>query len=401
MRIRGAVLLVVALVTGWGLGWYMRDRGASETQSPRGSAGPGLSSSAGLQPSTESLTAPPSQDHGDLQQLLERRAFVRAVERYGALREQADETAAQTARGQLLAHAHRLNMQSDYASAIRLLQLYLQVAYRDAEARTLLAESYRANKDFRLAVEQLYEARGDAYRVETLGQLTVRIRALVAEYARELKRQDDQTGLLDLYQQLTQSEPSYAPWFLGLASAQLALGDNYAAQQSLLLVAQDAEVGAQARELLERISVVSSQEQQPQTATAATEVPGVPLLRSGNHFLVDARLGSSRPARLLIDTGASLTILAPDMLKSRGVDANATGRTGTFTTANGRVTAPIYRLNALSVGDWRVSNLEVGVLELSDAGIDGLLGMNFLRHFQFFIDQNEALLRLSITGASQ
>jgi len=401
MRIRGAVLLVVALVTGWGLGWYMRDRGVSETPSPRGSADPGPSLSAGLQPSTGNFTAPRSQDNCDLQQLLERGAFARAVEHYEALRQQADETAAQRARGQLLAHAHRLNMQSDYASAIRLLLRYLQGTYRDAEARTLLAESYRGNNDLRLAVEQLYEARDEAYRVETPDQVTVRIRALVAEYAGELRRQGDNTGLLDLYQELTRSEPSYAPWFLGLASAQLALGDSYAAQQSLLLVAQDAGVGAQAQALLEHISVVSSQEQQPQTATAATEVSGVPLLRSGNHFLVDARLGGSQSARLLIDTGASLTILTPDILNSRGVDASATGRTDTCTTANGRVTAPIYRLDALSLGDWQVSNLEVGVLELSDARIDGLLGMNFLRHFQFFIDQNEALLRLSIAGASQ
>ena len=28
----------------------------------------------------------------------------------------------------------------------------------------------------------------------------------------------------------------------------------------------------------------------------------------------------------------------------------------------------------------------------------GLLGMNFLRHFQFFIDQNQAMLRLSVQG---
>ena len=37
-----------------------------------------------------------------------------------------------------------------------------------------------------------------------------------------------------------------------------------------------------------------------------------------------------------------------------------------------------------------------GLRTRGDSNIDGLLGMNFLRHFQFFIDQNEALLRLSI-----
>jgi hypothetical protein len=30
-------------------------------------------------------------------------------------------------------------------------------------------------------------------------------------------------------------------------------------------------------------------------------------------------------------------------------------------------------------------------------GVDGLLGMNYLKHFRFFIDQTENVLRLSET----
>jgi predicted aspartyl protease len=61
------------------------------------------------------------------------------------------------------------------------------------------------------------------------------------------------------------------------------------------------------------------------------------------------------------------------------------------------VQAPIYILDSLTVGDWGVNQLEVGVLDLNGGpDINGLLGMNFLRHFQFFIDQNEALLHLSV-----
>ncbi len=85
------------------------------------------------------------------------------------------------------------------------------------------------------------------------------------------------------------------------------------------------------------------------------------------------------------------------MLEQRGIRYQDTGRTGVFNTANGLVRAPVYKLDALLVGDWQVSQLEIGVLDLGGSpAIDGLLGMNFLRHFQFFIDQNEALLRLSI-----
>ena len=121
----------------------------------------------------------------------------------------------------------------------------------------------------------------------------------------------------------------------------------------------------------------------------------MPLHRRGNHFLVDARLADGRSVRLLIDTGASMTILTPAVVAGSGY--TDTGNSRIFSTANGTVTAPVYRLEALSVGDWQVSELEIGVLELVDSQhIDGLLGMNFLRHFQFFIDQNEAVLRLSV-----
>jgi len=74
----------------------------------------------------------------------------------------------------------------------------------------------------------------------------------------------------------------------------------------------------------------------------------------------------------------------------------ASAITAVFNTANGPVRASIYTLDSLSVGDWQVNNLEIGVLDLgSRPDMNGLLGMNFLSHFQFFIDQDKALLRLT------
>jgi clan AA aspartic protease (TIGR02281 family) len=397
MRKRTAGLLAVALIAAWGLGWYTRDRWVPEPQIARVPARIMPTPPAGVPKTADHAAAARPERNDAIRQLLENKAFARAMERYEALQAQADDAAVQRARVLLLAHASRLIAQADYRSAIQLLQLYLQVDYRDVESRMLLADAYRGEKDLHAAIEQLYEAKGHAWRTEILEELTRRIRTLVTDYADSLKQSGDTASLLELYQDLTQLEPSYAPYFIGLATAQLALADNDAARQSLLLVAQDPEVGAQARELLERVRVAATEPQQPETSAPATEVAGIPLLRSGNHLLVDAILGS-RQARLLIDTGASLTMLTPDALKRRGVAAHATGRTGIFNTANGRVSAPIYRLDTLSIGDWQVSNLDVGVLELDDPQFDGLLGMNFLGHFQFFIDQNEALLRLSIAA---
>jgi clan AA aspartic protease (TIGR02281 family) len=397
MQTRTAGLLVLSLITGWGLGWVSRDRWGLEPQAERVTSDviPAASSGGPLPSSPVDVERP---ERGDaFRQLLESKAFERAMEQYEALQAQADDATVQRARIQLLNRARRLIGHADYSSATRLLQLFLQIDYRDVEARQLLADALRGENDLRAAIGQLYEAKGQAWRQETLEELTRSIRAMVAETADALKQRGDSAGVLELYQDLTQLEPSYAPYFIELASAQLALDDIDAARQSLLLVAQDPEVGARARELLESVRVAAIEAQPPETIAAATEVAGIPLIRNGSHYLVDARLGS-QPARLLIDTGASLTMLTPDTLQRSGSGARATGRTGLFSTANGRVSAPIYRLDALSIGDWQVGDLDVGVLNPGDPGVDGLLGMNFLRHFQFFIDQNEALLRLSVAA---
>jgi clan AA aspartic protease (TIGR02281 family) len=398
MRTHTAGLLVLALITGWGLGWVSRDRWGSEPRIRTPSRIISSAPTGALKPASPIDVARPESSN-TFRQLLESKAFDRALARFEELQAQADEATVQQARGQLQEYARRLISQADYPSAIQLLQLYLQTDYRDVDARLLLAAALRGENDLRAAIGQLYEAKGQAWRPETLEELTRTIRAVVTEATDALKRSSDSAGLLELYQDLTQLEPSHAPYFIELATAQLALHDIEAARQSLLLVAQDPEVGAQARELLERVRVAATEAQPPETSAAATRVAGIPLERNGSHFLVDARMGLQQ-ALLLIDTGASLTMLTPDTLRSSS-GAHATGRTSLFNTANGRVSAPIYRLDALSVGDWEVRNLDVGVLDLGDPGIDGLLGMNFLRHFQFFIDQNEALLRLSAAAKTQ
>jgi clan AA aspartic protease (TIGR02281 family) len=385
------------LMAGWGLGWYTHTHWNAD---PIQSAQPDISALSKPVNADESAAgfSPAAPDHmDDIVSLLQRNEFEAAAERYESMQIQAGDVAVADARTQILAHARLLNAERRFGLAEQLLQHFLVVAYHDVEARILLAAAYRGKADFHAAIDQLYEARGYAYRPTILKKITRRIRSIVAELAQSLKRSNDHSALLALYQHLTQLEPDHAPWFMGLAAAQLALDDNEAARRSLLLVSQDPEVGAQAQTMLSELSLAPAELQDTEPQDSATEVVGIPLHRSGNHFIVDAKPARGRNIRLLIDTGASLTIFTPEVLEQRGIRYQDTGRTGIFNTANGPVRAPIYKLDALSVGDWQVSQLEIGVLELGGrSALDGLLGMNFLSHFQFFIDQNEALLRLSV-----
>jgi len=385
---------LLIFLAGWGLGWYSYQHwGIAPGQSalpvvpaPAHSANPEAAAV---------IVAPASGTGDDITRLLQRNDFDAVLERYESLQRQAGDAAVAAARAEILAHARRLISEGRYSLAEQLLQKFLVTVYRDVEARVLLAEAYQGQGDFLAAIDQLYEARGYAYRPAMLQRISDRIRSMVAELVQSLKRNHDDSALLALYQHLIQLEPDHAPWFMGLAAAQLALDDKEAARRSLLLVAQDPDVGTQAQAMLSELSLAFAGMQGSEPWDALTEVVGIPLQRSGNHFIVNARPADARSVQLLIDTGASLTIFTPEVLEQRGIRYQDTGRSGLFNTANGPVEAPIYTLDALAVGDWHVRQLDIGVMDLGiGPGVDGLLGMNFLNHFQFFIDQNESMLRL-------
>ena len=388
---------LLIFIAGWGLSWLTYNySGSDQLQSARSVILVPTKPINFGQTETE-FTSTLSGHVDDIIRLLQNYEFEAAVERYESAQVQAGDVVATEARMQILSYARQLIAESRFSLAEQLLQRFLVAAYRDVEARILLAEVYLGEQDFHAAIDQFYEVRGYAYRPVMLQRISSRIRSMVTELASSLKQSNDQNALLTLYQHLAQLEPDYAPWFIGLAAAQLALDDKEAARRSLLLVSQDADVGAQAQAMLSELTIALAEVHDTTPQVYLTEVVGIPLHRSGNHFIVDARPDHGRSIRLLIDTGASLTILTPDVLEQHGIGYQNTGRSGVFNTANGPVRAPIYKLDSLSVGDWQVSQLEIGVLDLSGgSNIDGLLGMNFLRHFQFFIDQNEALLRLSV-----
>lgn len=379
---RLTVILVFALATGWGLGWYSHQRWGALEQRVVVAAG-----QSGRAPTSLASALPEKADAG-IGPLLKRNNFIAAIEHYETLQLDTDEAAAADARLAILVRARALLATRDYDSAGQLLLLFVAIEYRDVEAMALLADIYYGQKQYLEAIEQLYAARGYAWRTDVLNNLSGRIRAMVDEQTRQLQREENHTGLLDLYQRLTRLEPEYAPYFITLANAQLALDDEESARNSLLLVSRDPDVGPQAQAMLAKL--------QPADEQTAEQLAGIPLQRKGRHFLVDASAGGASAIQLLIDTGASLTILSSRMIAS-GMAYRDTGKVGVFNTANGRVEAPIYVVDSLVIGDWQVRDLEVGVLDMDGQNdIDGLLGMNFLQHFRFFIDQGEAILHLSL-----
>ena len=109
-----------------------------------------------------------------------------------------------------------------------------------------------------------------------------------------------------------------------------------------------------------------------------------------------ASLDSQSEVRLLIDTRASVTIVAPAILESMGYVLGS--RVGKFATANGEVEAPLVGTQSLTLGGQVVSPITVGAISLSrrTALFDRLLGMNFLQKFEFSLDQQRSVLELDL-----
>lgn len=97
--------------------------------------------------------------------------------------------------------------------------------------------------------------------------------------------------------------------------------------------------------------------------------------------------GGFRELDVLLDTGAVYTVMAWDVLKDVGYDPARSERTVSIVTANGVIEAPVVSVMAVEIRDLRVTDLDVVCHDIPElAGIEGLLGLNFLRHFRVVID---------------
>ncbi len=122
----------------------------------------------------------------------------------------------------------------------------------------------------------------------------------------------------------------------------------------------------------------------------------VPLQRVGNLFIVEATLLDTREARLIVDTGASHTILSPALARELGLLSQSGGQGVTVKTAGGPVQADVVTLAQVRVGEAVAQNVLAGVFDIADVpqGVDGLLGLTFLSRFLVTIDAEKGELSL-------
>ena len=119
----------------------------------------------------------------------------------------------------------------------------------------------------------------------------------------------------------------------------------------------------------------------------------IPLDGDGHVWTVRAKLNDRVSGQFLLDTGASVCVLAPAI--ARRLDLEETGVDVELRTANGVVRAPLVRLRSIEVGRKRAEAVTAVVHPAVSGSLDGVLGLSFLNTFDSYsIDAREHTLRL-------
>jgi clan AA aspartic protease (TIGR02281 family) len=106
-------------------------------------------------------------------------------------------------------------------------------------------------------------------------------------------------------------------------------------------------------------------------------------------LLVEAEVvgptGRAAEARLVLDTGAAATTLTPRVVEKIGYTRHSGFKKAKVHTAIGEEHGYWLRVAELTVLGVTTPNFALTVFPLGHEDIDGLVGMNFLRHFNFEI----------------
>lgn len=281
-----------------------------------------------------------------------------------------------------LASVEYLLINNQPLEAIRLLRVEVDKNPASPRAWWLLARAYQMTANHRDAIASWSNYLRYEVDVEKIDEAKIQFKDYLLKLAATIPADLDTAWLaqqFDNYIQLTTDDPEL---HLATANLYVVADDAYQAQYHALMAANNPRTQARAETILAQLNG---------TVTEGDLI--LPLTRFGNQFLVAVNI-EGYAARLLLDTGASITGVSAAYIKQYPAIVKAT-KPIRLNTANGAVDSYLFTVNQLSLGDAVFNQHIIAKLPL-DAGIefDGLLGVDVLGRFDFVIDQNEAVLRL-------
>lgn len=127
----------------------------------------------------------------------------------------------------------------------------------------------------------------------------------------------------------------------------------------------------------------------------------VPIEVAGKIILVPVEINGFPPMPFILDTGASVTVLQPATAQRMGVAIPPKAPTVDLMVVGGRtVSIPLARVKTVKVGQIVVEDMDLGIFESHPdiPELAGLLGGDFLDHFNVSVDRQARRLTLSVSA---
>ncbi|WP_347331547.1 retropepsin-like aspartic protease [Marinimicrobium locisalis] len=355
----------------------------------QGAVAPTRDGGEALERKTRNKEAPDSK--AVLREHLDSRAFGAAMDLYQSVERRSAESAARL-RQIILEYLEGYLRTGDDVALTRLAEGFLSVHYDDVAVLTLLSRHQQqsgywaeAARTFQLAYS--YSEAQPTQRSQVTQAFDRFVHAVDQPLAAEQRWQE----LISFYETLEQLDLSRAAEQLRLGQLYLAHGEPAAGQRLLKPLTDHPTVGSHASALLNNSSDASQARRPP-----PPPVGSIALEAIGNHYALPLTLDGGPQVRLVIDTGASLTTLSQQAFDRVSASARFTELgPQLFNTAGGTSSGMVYRVERLQIGEHRLEDVPIAVLDFNLPGdIDGLLGMNVLRNFRFEVDQDQHVLKL-------
>ena len=103
-------------------------------------------------------------------------------------------------------------------------------------------------------------------------------------------------------------------------------------------------------------------------------------------IIVEALLNRQVSVPLMLDTGATYTVLTRQTASDLGITSLARLPKNSFLTPGGPISSPVTTLKSIRVGTVEAQNVAVAIDAEGHLPL-GLLGMTFIRHFKVTVDQ--------------
>jgi clan AA aspartic protease (TIGR02281 family) len=299
-------------------------------------------------------------------------------------------------RAELLEQANLWLQESHFLRLGAFLQGYLKQYPQDMDFLLLEAKLKVETTLLSDAISHYYGLLRSPMTTAQQSEIEGQIKLLSQNTIKQLKRNYSWDILAMFVEPLLQLEPSNRLYILSLAMAYAELLQEGLMENVLASLNFDDPDAQRIRNIILAQQITAADDKNDDLDTSETTASlgrPIPLTQFGDQYVVEAKL-SSNPVALLIDTGASVTAISKqyfDNLSDR-YKINYLGRFS-ISTAGGSIMARMYQFQTLTINHVTVQNLPVVILPIpSIENADGLLGMNFLREFDFKIDQRQSVM---------